>query len=245
MRLDILPKLSLTFLLLVCAFTLDRTLNFLLFALLVIGGVVVVVSSRHQKSQRSLFPHFLFYIFSIVALITVLNGLFLRQGEIFQAPFGVAFYKGGLEFGMNTASRLAVLSTALFLFFMTTPIRDLITFLQSARFPSPLIVVLFLALHFLQQLPSRINQIFLAQEARGAPVRGNVLNRTKAFILILSPLLFSSLVDTLERGVSLDARGFRGHLMARPQRAITTFSFSLSLMSFVIALSLILWSFLR
>ncbi len=245
MRLDILPKLSLTFLLLVCAFTLDRTLNFLLFALLVIGGAIVVISHRQHNTQRRLFPRFLFYVFSIVALITVLNGLFLQQGEAVEAPLGVTLYTEGLEFGMNTASRLAVLSTALFLFFMTTPVRDLISFLQSAGFPSPLIVVLFLTLHFLQQLPGRINQIFLAQEARGAPVRGNVLSRARAFFILLSPLLFSSLVDTLERGVSLDARGFRGHLMATPRRAMTAFSLSLSLVCGVMALILILWSFLR
>jgi energy-coupling factor transport system permease protein len=60
----------------------------------------------------------------------------------------------------------------------------------------------------MDQLPSRIHQIFLAQQARGAPVDAGVIARTRALFSILSPLVLSSIVESIERGTALELRGF-------------------------------------
>jgi energy-coupling factor transport system permease protein len=87
------------------------------------------------------------------------------------------------------------------------------------------VLVLLLTLHFLEQLPARIHQIFLAQQARGAPVDAGMLSRTKALFSILSPLVLSSIVESIDRGTALELRGFLqtaptardpGHALSRP-----------------------------
>jgi energy-coupling factor transport system permease protein len=94
------------------------------------------------------------------------------------------------------------------MFFISTPLKVLISYLQDNGLPPYLVLMLLLTLHFIDQLPSRIHQIFLAQEARGAPVDAGVLSRTKALLSILSPLVLSSIVESIERGTALELRGF-------------------------------------
>jgi energy-coupling factor transport system permease protein len=69
-------------------------------------------------------------------------------------------------------------------------------------------MVLLLTLHFLDQLPMRIRQIFLAQQARGAPVDSGFLSRTRSLFSVLSPLVLSSIVESIDRGTALELRGF-------------------------------------
>ena len=71
-------------------------------------------------------------------------------------------------------------------------------------------MTLLLTLYFIDRLPDRIDQIFTAQEARGAPVRASVPARLRSFFMILSPLVLSSIVESIDRGMALELRGFQG-----------------------------------
>lgn len=121
---------------------------------------------------------------------------------------GFSLYEEGLLFGLRTASRLILLSFSILMFFISTPLTVLIDYLQNKGLPTYFVLMLLLSLHFIDQLPSRIHQIFLAQQARGAPVDAGVFSRTKALLSILSPLVLSSIVESIERGTALELRGF-------------------------------------
>lgn len=248
MRFDIPSKLSATLFLIICAVTLTWQLNAVLFAVLTIIGAF----SRHTPQRRVhytnpyTFRGFLITMAVFILLITIVNGLFLREGQELNFSIGLTFYEGGLAFGLRTSFRLAVLSTALVLFFSFTPLRDFLVYLQQTSVPSAFIVILFLSLHFIGQLPERIAQIFTAQEARGAPVRGNLFARSKAFASILSPLVLSSIIETLDRGAALEVRGFRGHLASHHQPSPPTAATRIATMMFLLAsLALVVRSFFQ
>ncbi|HEY5614989.1 MAG TPA: energy-coupling factor transporter transmembrane component T [Bacteroidota bacterium] len=245
MRLDILSKASLVFLLLISAFLFDWKINLLLVTFLIGTGLVLIFLQKEHAKSRSTFRRFVLYVVTLIFLTTMLNGIFLKEGPVVEHIVGISLYAEGLTFGITTGARLAVISLSLLLFFITTPIRELIRFFQRVGLPAPLIVILFLALHFVAQLPVRINQIFTAQEARGAPVRGKMFARTKAFISVLFPLVLSSISETLERGVALDARGFRGELSSVSHMPFATSSKLLSGIILLLSIALIIFSLLR
>ncbi|MGH2568868.1 MAG: energy-coupling factor transporter transmembrane component T, partial [Bacteroidota bacterium] len=225
------------------AVALSWHVNFMLLAFLLTASFCVTL---HKKTiTRKAFWRFLFSIFFFIALITIFNSVLYREGRTIEGLGGIIWYEGGLQFGLKTSSRLAVISATLFLFFLFTPLREFLHFLQNIGLPSPLVVVLFLALHFVGQLPNRIQKIYTAQEARGAPVRGSLFRRVSAFFSILSPLVLSSMIETLERGTALESRGFRGHLAKSNEAVTTPLSLLLSLFLIGIAVSLIVWSLLR
>jgi energy-coupling factor transport system permease protein len=167
------------------------------------------VPALQPQSSRSVkaFNRFILYALAVSFLVVVLNGLLIRGGDVLSIS-GVSLHYDGLLFGARTVSRLLLLSFSILLFFISTPLPRFIRYLQQKGLPPYLALVLLLTLHFIDQLPSRIHQIFLAQQARGAPVDSGMFARTKALLSILSPLVLSSIVESIERGTALELRGF-------------------------------------
>lgn len=210
MRLDLKSKLASVFFLWVCAFTLDWPVNATLILLAILLRYVVPgFRPTSQRAARSIVA-FMSYSTLIVLIVVSLNAVLLPGGDVLLIVGGIGFHESGALFGLRTACRLVLLSLSVLLFFASTPIREFIRFLQGTGFPPQLGLVLLLTLHFLEQLPDRINQIFAAQEARGSPVRANVVSRARAFVSILFPLVLSSISESIDRGQALELRGFLG-----------------------------------
>jgi energy-coupling factor transport system permease protein len=207
-NLDLPSKLALVFLLWVCAFTLPWTFQVGLCLLLVIARFAIPAFRPLSRRSATSFSKFIVYSIAVAVLVVCLNALFIRSGGVVTTFLGFSFYEDGLLFGLRTASRLILLSFSVLMFFISTPLTVFIDYLQSKGLPPYLVLVLLLTLHFLDHLPSRIHQIFLAQQARGAPVDSGVLSRTSALLSILSPLVLSSIVESIERGTALELRGF-------------------------------------
>ena len=93
--------------------------------------------------------------------------------------------------------------------FTSLKFADFAEYLRSVGLPQSLVSIILLTLFFLEQLPERISKVFTAQEARGAPVRTGVFSRGRTFFMVLSPLILSSIVESVERGIALELRGYR------------------------------------
>ena len=206
-RTDPSSKLAFVLLLWVCAFTLPWIVQAALcLAVILLRFAVPALQPQSPRSSKA-FNRFILYAVAVVVLVVVLNGLLIRGGDTISIA-GVSLHSDGLLFGVRTACRLLLLSFSILLFFISTPLPQFIRYLQQKGLPPYLALVLLLTLHFIDQLPSRIHQIFLAQQARGAPVDSGMFARTKALLSILSPLVLSSIVESIERGTALELRGF-------------------------------------
>lgn len=246
MRLDVPSKLAFVFLMWVCAFTLSWLINGGLILLLLLIRYLVPAYKPISNKAGKAFNKFFAYALAILLLLLALNALLIKRGSVFFNIYGLSFYEEGFFFGLTTAMRLLLLSFSVLLFFASIPLPDFVKFLQQAGLPSSLVLVLLLTLHFLEQLPDRINQIFVAQEARGAPIRAGFISRLKAFFVILSPLVLSSIVESIDRGTALELRGFlseQSTISTKP-RVKTTIAPLTAILLFA-ALTLILITFVQ
>ena len=58
------------------------------------------------------------------------------------------------------------------------------------------------------QMMGTMNTIMDAQRSRGLETEGNLRTRAKAFLPLISPVVMSSLINTRERAIALEVRGF-------------------------------------
>jgi cobalt transport protein len=65
-----------------------------------------------------------------------------------------------------------------------------------------------LTLQTIPEMKKQANVIMDSQKARGIETEGNILVRAKALIPIFIPLVLSSIANTEERAITLEARGF-------------------------------------
>ena len=151
----------------------------------------------------------------LVAVMTSLNGILIRLGSPIAQLGPLTLYSGGVEFGLVTGFRLLLIATSFLVLFGSTKIAQLADILNTMGLPTPVTTTMLLAVHFLDHLPERIRQIFIAQESRGAPVRGHFLSRVRSFLLLLKPLVLSSMVESVERGTALELRGFHSGVALR------------------------------
>lgn len=239
MRFDVREKLSGLLFMILLSIALPWHLNFAAVCLLLVTHRFVT-GLRPLSSQASRRFWAVLRYFSIALLVMALvNGFFIREGEQWTLFRGVIMWSGGLEFGVQTGSRLLLLATSILLFFASTSISRIAEFLQDAGLPVQLVMTLLLTLSFLERLPHNIAMIFTAQEARGAAVRSNAFLRARAFFLILSPLLLSSIVESIDRSMALELRGFhRGSKLSFGDRSTSMknrspISFGLLTLSFL------------
>ena len=208
-------KFAFTFFLSACAFTLPWPLNIALAVFVVfLEHMAKPFHARSSQTHRT-FRRFAVHITLLALFIVFLNAVFLRGDGAKIGALGLPLYTEGLEFGLAVGTRVMLLSLSILLFFTSTSLKEFSFLLLNAGIPTSLVTIILLSSHFVEQLPSKIGQIFSAQEARGAPVRSHIFGRARSFFSVLSPLVLSSIAESVERGTALELRGFRGQLKIR------------------------------
>lgn len=149
-----------------------------------------------------------------LVLPTVL-ALFIAQGLFYPGAKNVLFQIGclsvkqeGIIFAWITGTRFAVLLTAASLVTLSTSPGALMGEMSKRRFPASLSYLVVSAIQILPLMKKRADNIASAQRARGLDTQGNILMRMKGILPLVMPLIFSSLVDSEERAIALQARAF-------------------------------------
>jgi len=208
-------KFAFTFLLGACAFALSWQLNIALAVFVVfLEHRAKPFRPRSSQTHRA-FRRFAVQISLLALFIVILNSLFLRGAGQKIGSLDLPLYVDGLKFGLAVGTRVMLLSLSILLFFTSTSLREFSFLLLNAGIPTSIVTIILLSSHFVEQLPSKIGQIFSAQEARGAPVKSKLLARARSLFSVLSPLVLSSIAESVERGTALELRGFRGQLQIR------------------------------
>ena len=206
--LDSRAKLSLTLFFSAVALCLPPLVRLAGIALTVLFVIFSASFKPYSAGARDFFRRFLLYSALLSAVVLLVNGILVHEGGRVISIAGISLFSGGLLVGTDLASRLLLLSFAVLLYFVSTSIREIAAFLERSPLPSHVASVVLLSLYFVQQIPRRIATIHAAQESRGAELRGSVKGRAKSFISVLGPLVVSSLVESVERGNTLELRGF-------------------------------------
>lgn len=208
MRFETSEKAAATLLALLGALAAPWYVNSMVFVFLVFLRSVVPGLGPVSKRSGHRFRVVLRTFLAAALVMTILNALLIEGGSVLELFQGISLHADGALFGLTTGLRLLVIAASLLIFFGSTTVPHLAQSLQSAGLSRQIVMTLLLTLYFIDHLPDRIEQIYTAQEARGAPVRSNMFGRIKSFFFLLSPLVLSSLVESIERSMALELRGF-------------------------------------
>ncbi|MDR1549419.1 MAG: energy-coupling factor transporter transmembrane protein EcfT [Hungatella sp.] len=149
------------------------------------------------------------FSFTIIITIFLIHGLFNQENEKVLFHLGpLVFYQEGLLYaariGLNILNMLLAFAT----FVLTTKPADLVDDLEQAGFSPRFGYMISSVFQIIPQMMGTMNTIMDAQRSRGMETEGSLLVRARAFIPLISPVVSSSLINTRERAIALEVRGF-------------------------------------
>lgn len=93
-------------------------------------------------------------------------------------------------------------------FVLTTKPVELVEDLEQAGFSPKIGYVISSVFQIVPQMSGTTNTIMDAQRSRGLETEGNLITRARSFLPLISPVVMSSLINTRERSIALEIRGF-------------------------------------
>lgn len=145
----------------------------------------------------------------VLLTVVIIQGMFRDGNETVVLVLGpIVFYKEGLLFASSIVINVFNIIFSFCVLVLTTKPSDMIESMVQRGF-SPRVGYVFVSLfQLIPQMTERMSTITDAQRSRGMETEGSLLVRVKAFIPLISPVIMSSLIDTKERAIALEVRGF-------------------------------------
>jgi energy-coupling factor transport system permease protein len=165
---------------------------------LLIGGKII----------KKAFP-LIAFSFTIILTVFLIHGLFNQENVQVLFTLGpLIFYKEGLLYASKIGLNILNMLLAFAVFVLTTRPAALVDDLEQVGFSPRFGYMICSVFQIIPQMMGTMNTIMDAQRSRGMETEGNLFVRAKAFIPLISPVVNSSLINTRERAIALEVRGF-------------------------------------
>ena len=151
---------------------------------------------------------FLKSIFLIVIFIFLVQVFIVSNPDSQIIWLFIKFSNVGLQNSIQLSSRIVAISSIIIWFFLVTSVKDIVYAMEKAHFSKKLTFVISSTIQLIPQMSKLSQTITDAQKARGVESDGNLWVRMKAFIPMIGPLILTSIQQTDERVLTLEARGF-------------------------------------
>jgi cobalt transport protein len=171
----------------------------------IICGVIAV---GFGVSLKTYVKRIFFSLFWLLIAIFIIQSIFLPSGEVLLKIGIISVYKEGLFKAIILTSRITAFVSILTLLILITPAKDFTIALEKKGLNSKAAFILLLSLQMIPEMKKQANVIMNSQKSRGVETEGNILVRAKALIPVFIPLVLSSIVNTEEKAITLEARGF-------------------------------------
>ena len=176
-----------------------------LFPVMIVSSLILLLSGRIIKRALPLVG----FSFTLIVVIFLIQGLFNHNNETVLFSIGwITFYKEGTLFATRIGCNIQNMLLAFGVFVLTTSPQDLVDEMEKSGFSPKFGYVINSVFQILPQMMATKDTITDAQRSRGMETEGNLLVRMKAFLPLISPVVMSSLINTRERAIALDVRGF-------------------------------------
>ena len=176
-----------------------------LFPVMIVCSLCMLASGRVLKKALSL----LAFSFTLIVVIFLIQGLFNHSNATILLSVGViTFYKEGVFFAVRIGCNILNMLLSFGIFVLTTSPQELVDELEKSGFSPKFGYVIHSVFQILPQMMTAKDTITDAQRSRGMETEGNLIVRMKAFLPLISPVVMSSLVNTRERAIALEVRGF-------------------------------------
>ena len=184
----------------------------------VLGGVfwplaIVCVAVLLPALTAGVLPTLLRYtiVFSLpLALSALLVNLFFLPGAqtvLFRIG-PITATAEGLAFALEILARIAAISGAVTLFYLTTKPSELVLDLERRGVPPRLAFVANASVQTVPAMADRAAAIVAAQRARGLDTEGSFVRRVRGLVPIVAPVILGSIAEVEERSMTLEARAF-------------------------------------
>ncbi len=140
--------------------------------------------------------------------VFVIQGLFWTDGTPILSFGPLSVKQEGIQFAIVSTGRiLALVSSFLLLSFSTRPDHLMISLSQRGA-PDKLAYIILATIQIVPRFQAKASTILDAQQARGLNTSGGLIQRTRALLPLVEPLILGSLIDIDERAIALEARAF-------------------------------------
>ena len=187
-------------------------------------------------------------IFIFVGFIFVVQTLVIKSDEVLLRFWILKVYEDGLQHAILLCFIILNVAGILLWMFQTTEIKEMTYALEKGGMSYKASFVFLSTFQMIEVLGKSSKTIMNAQRARGVETEGNLIVRSKAFFPMIVPLVVGSLMNTEERVLTLECKGFdtqcpKTHLMeiqksGNEVKAIAVF---LAITIAVIAWRILLW----
>ena len=175
------------------------------YCMAIICGVIAVAFG---VSLKTYVKRIFFSLFWLLIAIFIIQSIFLPSGEILLKVGIISVYKEGIFKAIILTSRITAFVSILTLLILITPAKDFTIALEKKGLNPKAAFILLLSLQMIPEMKKQANVIMNSQKSRGVETEGNILVRAKALIPVFIPLVLSSIVNTEEKAITLEARGF-------------------------------------
>ena len=160
------------------------------FAIFIGISLVMLISG---KIMKKVFP-LIAFSFTILITIFLIHGLFNHENANLMFQLGpLKFYREGMMYALRISCNV---------------LNMLVEDLEQAGFSPKIGYVISSVFQIVPQMSGTMNTIMDAQRSRGLETEGNLVTRAKSFLPLISPVVMSSLINTRERAIALEIRGF-------------------------------------
>ena len=174
------------------------------YSMIIICGIIVSLENKSKVYCKRIF----FSLFWLFTAIFIIQSIFLTSGEVWMKFGFISIYKEGVMKAVNLTSKLTAVVSALTMLTLITPVKTFTLALEKKGLNPKAAFILMLTLQMIPEMKKQANVIMDSQKARGVETEGNVFVRAKALIPVFIPLVLSSIANTEERAIMLEARGF-------------------------------------
>ena len=174
------------------------------YSMIIICGIIVSLENKSKVYCKRIF----FSLFWLFTAIFIIQSIFLPSGEVWMKFGFISIYKEGVMKAVNLTSKLTAVVSALTMLTLITPVKTFTLALEKKGLNPKAAFILMLTLQTIPEMKKQADVIMDSQKARGIETEGNVFVRAKALIPVFIPLVLSSIANTEERAIMLEARGF-------------------------------------
>lgn len=176
-----------------------------MFAVFIAVSFCILLSGRLVRKTLPLIA----FSFTILITVFLIHGLFNQNNEqVLIAAGRVKFYREGLAYAGRIGLNILNMLLSFAILVLSTRPADLVEELERAGFSKRFSYIISSVFQIIPQMMGTMHTITDAQRSRGMETEGSLKTRAKAFLPLISPVVMSSLINTRERAIALEVRGF-------------------------------------
>lgn len=180
----------------------------LAFPAMIVVSLLILALNRLLRKAVPL----LVFSFTIILVVFLVQGLFYYRNQVPLFRIGpLQFYREGVFYALRICGNIFNMLLSFAVFILSTKPEDFVEELEKRGMSPKAGYIVNSVFQIIPQMMGTSGMITDAQRSRGMETEGSLMTRAKAFIPLISPVVMSSLINTRERAMALEIRGF-GHV---------------------------------